>query len=62
MYQRTVYLLIGIILGSLLSTPVAAQTAIRLWATLSGDLAAGTGTPLLCTASGDGCVLQVRVQ
>lgn len=61
MMTRTVYLLLGILLGSLLTGPVSAQTAIRLWATLSGDLPSGASTPLLCTANGAGCYLQVQV-
>lgn len=52
-------MLAGVVLGSLLSSPVAAQAARRLFATLPGDLTTGTSTPLLCTANGSGCYLQV---
>lgn len=60
MRQRIVWYLIGVICGSLLSTPVAAQAAIRVWATLSTDLTTGVSTPVLCTASGTGCYLNVQ--
>lgn len=57
--ERASWLLAGIILGSLLSAPLSAQSARRVYATLTGDLTTGTGTPILCTANGSGCVLSV---
>lgn len=62
MTQRVVWLCVGLILGSLLSTPLSAQSAARLFATLSGDLLTGFSTPVLCTANGAGCTLQVNVK
>lgn len=54
-------ILVGVILGALLSTPVSAQMAIRLWATLSTNLTSGTSTPLICTANGAGCMLNIQL-
>lgn len=62
MAQRVTWLCIGLLLGSLLSSPVAAQGATRLFATLTGDLTTGVSTPVLCTANSTGCTLQVNVQ
>jgi hypothetical protein len=59
---RVVWLCVGLLLGALWSSPVSAQVAVRLFATLSGDLTTGTSTPVLCTASGSGCTLQVNVR
>lgn len=56
---RASLVLLGMILGSLLSAPVSAQAARRVYATLLSDMATGTSTPLLCTANGSGCVLSV---
>lgn len=58
--RAIVWLCVGVILGSLLSSPVAAQAANRIFATLSTDLTTGTSTPILCTANGTGCFLQVQ--
>lgn len=40
---------------------VSAQVASRMWATLASNLATGESTPLLCTASGAGCILQAVI-
>lgn len=60
MKRTIIVFLAGLILGSLLQQPTSAQTAARLWATLSTDLTSGTSTALLCTANGTGCYLQVQ--
>ena len=57
---RLIWLLLGVILGSLLSSPVGAQAATRLFATLSSDLQTGGSTPVTCTAAGAGCYLHVQ--
>lgn len=61
--ERLVWLCVGVIVGSLLSSPVSAQAAVRMFATLTGDLATGKPTVLLCTpnATGNGCYLNVQV-
>lgn len=60
MKRKILIFLSGLILGSLLQQPTSAQTAARLWATLSTNLASGQSTPILCTANGTGCYLQVQ--
>jgi hypothetical protein len=45
----------------LLSSGLGAQQATRLFATLSGGIATGVSTPVLCTASGSGCLLDVTI-
>lgn len=59
--QRLVWLAIGVIVGSLLSSPVSAQVATRVFASLTADLPIGRSTPVLCTANGNGCFLSVQV-
>lgn len=60
MKARLIWLGVGVILGSLLTSPVSAQGATRLFATLTGDLTTGISTPVLCTANGTGCFVQVQ--
>lgn len=47
--------------GLLMLSPLGAQTATRMFATKSADLASGQGTPITCTASGTGCYLDVTI-
>jgi hypothetical protein len=58
--SRIVWLCIGLILGSLLTSPVSAQAANRMFASLTTDLAGGVSRPVLCTANGSGCYVQVQ--
>ena len=55
-----VLLLVGA-LGVLWSN-VTAQTATRMFATLVSQLSNGGSTPVTCTASGQGCYLDVQLQ
>lgn len=57
---RVTWLLVGILVGALLSSPVSAQAAQRMFASLTSQLASGRSTPILCTANGTGCYLQVQ--
>lgn len=52
--------LIGLTAGTL-AVVVQAQSAARLFATLSANLASGVSTPVTCTQSGSGCFLDVSV-
>lgn len=52
--------LIAVTLGVVFVT-VSAQTATRMFATLSTDLTTGTSTPVTCTQSGTGCFLDVTI-
>lgn len=58
--RAIVWLCVGIIIGSLLSSPVSAQAAQRVFASLSSQLTTGQSTPVLCTANGNGCFLNVQ--
>lgn len=59
--SRLIWLCLGVIVGSLCTSPVSAQAARRMFATLSSDLTIGKSTPVLCTANGTGCYLSVQV-
>lgn len=52
--------LLGLTAGTIASV-VHAQSAARLFATLSANLAGGVSTPVTCTASGSGCFLDVAI-